>query len=70
MDTEGEFASLNHITLIAPEIMKLDEQIIGSTWLYNELYRTGDGYEVHVLFAGKGMPELMVRCKDIVLEER
>lgn len=70
LDSRGEFTSLNHVTFVAPEIMQLDEHIVGSSWLYNELYRVDDGYEVHVLFAGKDMPELILRCKDIVIEER
>ncbi|WP_152679697.1 hypothetical protein [Paenibacillus sp. IHB B 3415] len=42
---------------------------MGSIWLYNEHHRVDDGFEVHVLFAGEGMPELIIRCKDIVVEE-
>lgn len=44
---------MNQITLVVPEIIQLDEHIVGSSWLYDELYRVNDGYELHVLFPGE-----------------
>ncbi|WP_249899367.1 DUF4085 family protein [Paenibacillus sp. PK3_47] len=70
LDPRGGFTSLNKITFVAPEVLKQDEGIAGRCWLYDELYCVDGGYEVHVLFEGNGMPELIIRCKDIVLEER
>ncbi|WP_216626435.1 DUF4085 family protein [Paenibacillus phytohabitans] len=71
LDTQGGFTNLNQITLIKPEIVRQDEHIVGSSWLYEELYRVNDGYEVHVFLSGAaGMQELIVRCGDIVVEER
>lgn len=69
LGTDGGFSAFNKITFVAPEIIKQEQGIKGSTWLYNELYHTGDGYEVHVLFYGENMPELIVRCQDILIEE-
>ena len=66
-DTRGGFTDLNKITFITPEIIKQDDYIVGSTWIYNELYRTENGYEAHMLFQGEDMPELIVSCKDIVI---
>ncbi|XID94961.1 hypothetical protein ACF3MZ_10780 [Paenibacillaceae bacterium WGS1546] len=37
--------------------------------IYDELYRADGGYEVHILFSGKGMPELIIRCADIIVEQ-
>lgn len=70
LDNEGEMTDMNQITLVAPEIVRLDEHVVGSSWLYDELYRVDEGYELHVLFSGREMPELIVRCEDIVVEER
>ena len=43
---------------------------MGSTWLYEELYRMENGYEAHILFAGEEMPEFIIRCNDIIIEEK
>ncbi|SLK13018.1 MULTISPECIES: DUF4085 family protein [unclassified Paenibacillus] len=68
-DTSGGFTNMNKLTLIAPEIIKREGEIVGSYWLYQELYRIDNGYELHVLFYGENMPELIVRCEDILAEE-
>lgn len=68
-DTSGGFTNMNKLTLIAPEIIKREGETVGSYWLYQELYRIDNGYELHVLFYGENMPELIVRCADIIVEE-
>ncbi|MCY9591065.1 DUF4085 domain-containing protein [Paenibacillus chitinolyticus] len=70
LDTQGGFTNSNKVTFDAvDEIIRQDEHILGSYWIYNELYRTDCGYEVHILFSGEGMPELIIRCADIVVEQ-
>ncbi|MGC5770786.1 DUF4085 family protein [Paenibacillus pabuli] len=68
-DTRGGFTNINKLTLVSPEIIKQEGGIVGSYWLYQELYRIDNGYELHVLFYGENMPELIVRCEDILAEE-
>jgi len=42
----------------------------GCTYLYEELYRDRDGYEVHMLFwTPKALRDLIIRCEDICLED-
>ncbi len=68
-DTEGGFTNFNMITFTAAEIIKQEEHIAGSTWIYNELYSTENGYEAHMLFwAVGGLKELVIRCNDIIIE--
>ena len=69
LETSGGFTEFNKITLVAPTIYKQDENIVGSIWLYEELYNTKKGYEVHVLFENDGLAELTVSCKDIVIDK-
>lgn len=70
-DIQGGFTTYNKITFTASEIMKQDEHIEGSIWIYDELYRTEHGYEAHMLFwAGNGLKELIIQCNDIVIEEK
>ncbi|RPK29546.1 hypothetical protein EDO6_00169 [Paenibacillus xylanexedens] len=68
-DTRGGFTDINKLTLVAPEIIKQDGGIVGTYWLYQELYRIDNEYELHVLFDGENMPELIVRCADMLVEE-
>lgn len=71
LDTRGGFTSFNMITFTVAEIIKQDEHIVGSTWIYNELYSTEDGFEAHMLFgAGEGMAELIIRCNDIIIKKK
>ncbi len=69
LDTGGGFTELNKITLVAPTIYKQDKNIVGSIWLYEELYSTKNGYEIHVLFENNGLSELTMGCKDIIVEK-
>ncbi|MGF9697897.1 MULTISPECIES: DUF4085 family protein [Paenibacillus] len=68
-DTRGGFTNLNKVTFVAPEIIKQEEHIVRSYWLYHEMYRIENGYEVHMLFDGAEMSELIIQCQDIVVEE-
>ncbi|WP_127539528.1 DUF4085 family protein [Paenibacillus illinoisensis] len=68
-DTRGGFTNLNKITFIAPEIIKQEGDIVGMYWLYHELYCIENGYEIHMLFDGEEMSELIIQCQDIVVEE-
>ncbi|MCP3775780.1 DUF4085 domain-containing protein [Paenibacillus sp. MZ04-78.2] len=70
LDTRGGFTNNNKVTFDAVDkIIRQDEHIVGSYWIYNELYRTDCGYEVHILFSGEGMSELIIHCADIVVEQ-
>lgn len=69
LDTSGGFTQFNRITFIKPDIILQEEGIVDSYWLYSELYCVKDGYEVHVLFSGSTMAELIIRCQDIIIEQ-
>lgn len=68
LDTRGGFTDFNKITFVASEIIKKEEHILGSAWIYEELYHTENGYEAHILFQGENMPELIIKCDDIIVE--
>lgn len=69
LDTQGGFTEFNKITFIAPEIMKQDGNIVGSYWVYEELYRTETGYEAHILLSGEDMIDLIIKCEDVLIEK-
>ncbi|MEY8745167.1 DUF4085 family protein [Bacillales bacterium AN1005] len=69
LETRSGFTDFNKITLVAAETIKQEGQIVGSYWIYDELYRTGRGYEVHIIFSGAGDPQCIIRCEDIIIKE-
>ena len=61
----------SHLRFEKPEILKRDMGIEGCEWLYEEVYREGSGYELHVLFYSRkelGLKELILRCREIVID--
>jgi len=61
----------SHLRFERPEILKRDMGIEGCEWLYEEVYREGSGYELHVLFYSRkelGLKELILRCREIVID--
>ena len=61
----------NHIRFEKPEILKMDPGILGCEWLYEEIYREGSGYELHVLFYSRkelGLKELILRCREMIID--
>ena len=69
-DNSGGFTNYDKVTFVDAVILQQEEPIIGSMWIYHELYRTENGYEVHVLLWGDGdeIPELTLSCSDIIVE--
>lgn len=45
----------------------IPEQLEGSWWLYNEIYKTETGFELHVLF-DYPLSELMIRARELKIE--
>ncbi|MCC5895221.1 MAG: DUF4085 family protein [Alkalibacterium sp.] len=73
MDTSGGFTDFNEIRFVSAEIIKQEGQIVGSICLYEELYRTVNGYEVHMLFTGdteEELQELIIHCHELFIEEK
>ncbi|GEN49421.1 DUF4085 family protein [Alkalibacterium pelagium] len=68
LNTDGGFTNFNKVIFKEAEIIKQEGQIKESIWLYDELYRLDNGYEVHVLLAGEEMAELIIQCIDIIVE--
>lgn len=67
LNTQGGFTDLNKITFVSSEIIKEDKFIVGSVWIYHELYCMENGYEAHILLESNELSELIIRCKDIVI---
>jgi hypothetical protein len=52
-------------------VIQEDKTVDGCWWIYEELYRTYDGYEAHMMFADKtnSYIELTIISKDITLDK-
>ncbi|MDD4323780.1 MAG: DUF4085 family protein [Eubacteriales bacterium] len=68
LDNERGFTSDNRVTFMDVKVI-LDENILRLFWIYDELYKTDDGYEAHILCDGDRTAELILRCSDIRIEE-
>lgn len=67
-DTDGGFSTYDTITFVDATVIKMEEPILKSTWIYSELYRIKNGYEAHMLLWGERILEVTISCKDIVIE--
>lgn len=68
LDNEYGFTDKSSITFKNHNII-LDENIKESNWLYNEVYKNKDGYEVHILTSvNDDLKELILECEDIIVK--
>ncbi|MFD2114287.1 DUF4085 family protein [Paenibacillus yanchengensis] len=68
-DSRGGFTSNNQLIFQNADIIKQEEHILNSYWLYAEAYRTEHGYEVHALFSGEDIAELIIHCTDVIVKQ-
>lgn len=68
IDNEQGFTEKTSITFRDTNII-LNENLENSWWLYNEIYKLEDKYEIHILASGvEGFRELILECRDIILK--
>lgn len=68
LDNEYGFTDKTKITFKNYNII-LDENIKETHWLYNEVYKTKVGYEVHILTSvNDDLKELILECEEIILK--
>ncbi|WP_084078440.1 DUF4085 family protein [Desulfitobacterium chlororespirans] len=51
----GGFTNINQIRFEDYKILKRDSTLEKSWWLYDEVYRTSDKYELHVLLYNESL---------------
>ncbi|MBE6901683.1 MAG: DUF4085 family protein [Ruminococcaceae bacterium] len=62
IDATGEIIRTDMLIFENVEIIEQDNDIVGAVWLYDELYKTADGYELHVFLSDA---YLTLLCTDI-----
>lgn len=68
-DSRHGFTSYNRVIFHDAVIIQEDREIDGSWWIYEEIYKTEYGYEVHMLFAAHhdSKIELTIKSKGITV---
>ena len=68
IDNDGERTEINNITFKNAKIIKQEGSIKDAWWLYNEIYKIGDKYEIHfLLWSNDTLNDLILTCDDIIL---
>ncbi len=63
-DNSGGFTDCTGIVFKNAEIIEQDGDIIDAVWLYDEIYKTENGFEIHALLTGEDLKYFTVRCED------
>ncbi len=65
LDNSGGFTDTSRVVFRNAEIICQDAPMRGAWWLYDEIYRTDGGYEIHALVQKKELAYFTVNCKDV-----
>ena len=67
LDNKGGFTDKKKIIFKNVNII-LDEDIVNNTYIYDEIYKNNNKYEVHVLTGDDELRELILECEDIIVK--
>ncbi|NMO94934.1 DUF4085 family protein [Paenibacillus lemnae] len=68
LDHSGGFTAISEITFKNCSILKQDTPLHGAWWLYDEIYTTKDGYEIHVLLQKKQLIDFVMTVSDVMFK--
>jgi len=66
LDSSGGFTNVNQIIFKDCNVLKQDSSLHGAWWLYDEIYKSDKGYEIHVLLQSKQLIDFIVNAADVV----
>lgn len=71
LDNEYSFTSVNKIVFKDATIIKSDCTLKEEwlCWLYEEIYKISNGYEIHILLRDDNLYDLVIQCSDVILYE-
>lgn len=68
-DPEAEHLCHHRIMFTDAVVVKQDRRLKGTEWLYHEIYKTQNGYEIHVLlWHKKQLVDFIVQCSDVIVQ--
>ncbi len=65
MHLEGGMTSTTRVVFRDAEVLCREEPLRSAWWLYDEIYKTDNGYEIHVLLHKKELVYFTVKCTDV-----
>ncbi|MHC1694943.1 MAG: DUF4085 family protein [Eubacteriales bacterium] len=65
LDNSGGFTAINQIILKNCMILKQYTPLHGAWWLYDKIYKTNDGYEIHILLQKNELVDFIVIVTDV-----
>lgn len=65
---EDDDSNIKRIIFKNAEVVLMERMLAGAYWLYEEVHKKDDGYEICVLFYRNGIFEFTIKCDDILLE--
>jgi hypothetical protein len=72
LDNTGGFTNINEVTFENFHIIKQEDLLEDSWWLYEEIYKVNDKYEFHVLLQNKemGLIEFIVSAEQVSFKSK
>ena len=67
-DMNSNMHGIKRVIFKKATVLQKEKQLSGAWWLYEEVHKTEDGYEIGVLFDKKDVFEFSIKCNDIILE--
>lgn len=61
----GGYTNIKQVIFKNCLIIKQDTSLRGAWWLYNEIYKTGEGFEIHILLQKKELIDFIVSVTDV-----
>ena len=64
LDNSGGFTDCKGIVFKNAEIIEQDGDLSGAWWLYDEIYKTDNGFEIHALLQNDELMYLTIKCEN------
>ena len=65
LDNSDGFTNIKQIIFKDCTVLKQDSSLHGAWWLYDEIYKTDKGYEIHALLQNKQLIDFIVNATDV-----
>lgn len=65
LDNSGGFTTISQIVFKNCSILKQDTLLHGAWWLYDGIYKTNGGYEIHILLLKNELIDFIVNVADV-----
>lgn len=67
-DMNSNMHGIKRVIFKNATVLQKERPLSGAWWLYEEVHKTENGYEIGVLFDKKDVFEFSIKCDDVILE--